>query len=79
MSCRHGYVNDVGRLCCLYCGDVAREPEPTMLEKLISNATPEQAPSHNVNYGRRLPPVEAPQHVYDRILAAVREMARDSA
>lgn len=44
-------LTDDGRSVCLACG-WSRDPEPDTLEKLLSNATPEEAPNSGTRGGR---------------------------
>jgi hypothetical protein len=61
-------LDEGGRQVCLACG-WSIEPEPTLLEKMISNATPEAQPG----VGRRATPL--PADLAARVLAAVRKEA----
>lgn len=63
-----------GLTSCLYCGEVIRD-EPTLAQRMISNATPEIDPTRNHHWGARLAPIEAPPEVTARVLAAIRREA----
>jgi hypothetical protein len=61
-----------GRLVCSLCGFVAFEPEPTLLEKLMSNASAVgERPE-----ARRQEPKAAPAAVFARVMASIRKEAR---
>lgn len=71
--CRgRGVYSDEGRIVCLLCGHVIRDAEPTLLEKLVSNATPESADGAvGPRVGRPMAPIDLEQ-VRARVLAAIR-------
>lgn len=75
LSCGGQIVADEdGRRVCLLCGTATFEPEPTLVEKLISNSTNYGMPGV-ANLGPRQEPTEAPSAVYERIMASVRKEA----
>ena len=44
--CGGQVMDDDGRAVCLLCGYIAREPEPGLLEKIASNAKPQEDERH---------------------------------
>lgn len=64
-----------GREVCMACGQVVSEPEPDVLTKLLSNATPETEPSLAGRRGRPIVPLPDLMAIRDRVLARVRTEA----
>lgn len=70
--CGGQVVVDDDRACCLLCGQVVREPEPSTLEKMLSNATPEQD-EHGFTFGDRVP--ANIDEIKARVMARIRQEA----
>lgn len=69
-----GVYSDGGRVVCLLCGHVVHDPEPTLIDKILSNATPEAAGSPDgERFGPRVPADLAA--IKARVLSRIRSEA----
>ena len=75
---RHGLIDEDGRRVCLYCGLVAHEPAPSLLETWASNSKNEIDPITRESFTDRLAPAEAPADVKARVIAAIRREAANA-
>lgn len=72
LHCGGQVLVDDGRAVCLLCGHVAYEPEPGLLEKMWSNATPQQDQLHETFEPRQTPDVTG---IAARVMARIRAEA----
>lgn len=69
-----------GRATCLLCGQVYREAEPTILEKMVSNATREDIPGVHGKFLAQFGPREPQdtQALVARVMANIRRSIEPS-